>query len=58
MLILTRRSGETLIIGDDVEVIVLDVKGNQTRLGITAPKEVPVHRKEIHDRIQEETEPA
>ena len=44
------------MIGDDVQVTVLDVKGNQTRLGIMAPKEVPVHRKEIYDKIQEEME--
>ncbi len=58
MLILTRRTGETLKIGDDVEVTVLGVKGNQVRLGITAPKEVAVHREEIYQKIQEETEPA
>ena len=56
MLILTRRPGETLKIGDDVEVTVLQVKGNQVRIGITAPKEVAVHREEIYQKIQEETE--
>lgn len=54
MLILTRRVGETLMIGDEVTVTVLGVKGNQIRIGVHAPKDVAVHREEIYQRIQEE----
>ena len=54
MLILTRRVGESLIIGDDVVVNVLGVKGNQVRIGVDAPKDVTVEREEIYDRIQAE----
>lgn len=54
MLILTRRVGETVMIGDDVTITVLGTKGNQVRVGINAPKSVPVHREEIYERIQRE----
>lgn len=54
MLILTRRVGETLMVGDDVTVTVLGVKGNQVRIGVNAPRDVSVHREEIYQRIQKE----
>lgn len=56
MLILTRRVGETLMVGDEVSITVLGVKGNQVRLGVNAPKTIAVHREEIYARIQQEKE--
>lgn len=56
MLILTRRIGEATIIGDNTKVVILGVKGNQVRIGVEAPKEVPVHREEIYEKINGERE--
>ncbi|HET7307638.1 MAG TPA: carbon storage regulator CsrA [Gammaproteobacteria bacterium] len=58
MLILTRRIGETVMIGDEVSITVLGVKGNQVRLGVNAPREVAVHREEIYSRIKNEQQQA
>ncbi len=54
MLILTRRVGKSLMIGDDVSVTVLGVRGDQVRIGVDAPKDIAVHREEIYDKIQQE----
>lgn len=54
MLVLTRKEGETLTIGDDIEITILDVKGNQVKVGIKAPKEVSVHRAEVYKKVKEE----
>lgn len=54
-LILTRRIGETLMVGDDITVTVLSIKGNQVRLGVNAPKHIAVHREEIYERVQANT---
>jgi carbon storage regulator len=54
MLVLSRRKDESIMIGDDVEITIVDVRGDKVRLGIAAPKEIPVHRKEVYEAIQRE----
>jgi carbon storage regulator len=54
MLVLSRQIDESIMIGDDVEIVIVDVRGDKVRLGITAPKNIPVHRREIYDAIQRE----
>ncbi len=54
MLVLSRQRDESIMIGDNVEIIIVDVRGDKVRLGITAPKDIPVHRREIYDAIQRE----
>ena len=54
MLVLSRQKDESIIIGDDVEITIVDVRGNKVRLGITAPKNIPVHRREVYEAIQKE----
>jgi len=56
MLVLSRQRDESIMIGDDVEITIVDVRGDKVRLGITAPREIPVHRREIYDTIQREKE--
>lgn len=58
MLALTRKRGESIMIADDIEIVVLDVQGDQVKLGIAAPKHIPVHRKEIFEQIQAENKEA
>jgi carbon storage regulator len=58
MLVLTRKVHQSIVIGDEIEVVVLEVRGEQVRLGIRAPKNVSVHRKEIYEQIQEENKGA
>ncbi len=58
MLVLSRRKDESIMIGDDVEITIVDVRGDKVRLGINAPRSIPVHRKEIWEKIQKEKEEA
>lgn len=58
MLALTRKKGDSIIIGDNIELIVLDIQGDQVRIGIDAPRNIAVHRKEIYDQIQQENKTA
>jgi len=54
MLVLTRAKDESIMIGDNIEILICDIRGDKVRLGITAPKDIPVHRREIYDRIRED----
>ena len=54
MLVLSRRKDESIMIGDDVEITIVDIRGDKVRLGITAPKTIPVHRREVYEAIQRE----
>ena len=54
MLVLSRQKDESIVIGDNIEITIVDVRGDKVRLGITAPKEIPVHRREVYDAIQKE----
>jgi len=54
MLVLSRQKNESIMIGDDIEILIVDVRGDKVRVGVTAPKEVPVHRIEVYDAIQRE----
>ena len=56
MLVLSRQKDESIIIGDNIEIVIVDVRGDKVRLGITAPREISVHRKEVYDAIQKEKE--
>jgi carbon storage regulator len=58
MLVLSRQKDESIMIGDDVEITIVDVRGDKVRLGITAPKEIPVHRREVYEAIQREKQEA
>jgi len=58
MLVLSRQRDETIMIGDDIEITIVDIRGDKVRLGITAPNEIPVHRKEVYDAIQQENKRA
>jgi len=56
MLVLSRQKDESIMIGDNVEIVIVDVRGDKVRLGITAPKEIPVHRREVYEAIKREAE--
>ena len=58
MLVLSRQKDESIMVGDDVEITIVDVRGDKVRLGITAPKQIPVHRKEVYEAIQREKQKA